>query len=349
MRGRLFALLLMALLVVPAWAGDEKVPQGERVRQLEERVQDLEERLGDPEGKTEMSANDIKKLQRVQWSGYLQTRFETFQNSKNGTSVVDRFNVRRARLKLKARPSGDTVVVVSADFAGSPVLKDGYIAWLPLHSPELSPVLALGQMNWPFGLEVPVSSSVRETPERALWSRKLFDGERDMGFQFTSPAGHPVQLQLGVFNGAGINKTDTNSGKDVVGRLGWSPASSVDLGVSGYFGTTFVAAKGETQARTFVKNRYGGDVRIYLVDGITLKGEYVQARDLGKSPLGWLAQINVNLGKKTVFVTKFDRWDPDDGKDDSGRVDTLNVGLIQYLDTNLRAKVFWERPDEERN
>ena len=307
---------------------------------IEERVEQLEAIVLDPEGKVQSSAQDVGKLKRIVLSGYAQARFESVQGSSS------RFFVRRARLKLTAKPTSDVQAVVSADFGqGKVETKDAFVVWLPWHSPELGPILALGQQNWCFGREVPVSSSVRECPERALWAQKLFKGERDLGLKVATATGRPLFAEVGVYNGTGLNATDTNDAKDVAARLGFAICSRVDVGASGYWGSTLLPAAGATPARSFVKNRFGADVSVVLLDGVTLKGEWVTARELGRRPDGWQAQLSCNVGKRLVLVGRFDSYD-DDGLSAAGRVDTWAVGFIRYLDSNLRAKVFFESPKE---
>lgn len=319
----------------------------EQIRQLKEKLDNLEEILKDPEGTVQSTATSVKKIQKIQISGYLQTRFEAFQNSKNGTSTVDRFAVRRARLSIGARPSDDLAIKVSTELAGGVVLKDAFLTWYPWHSPETGPSLTIGQMNWCFGYEVPTSSSVRETPERALFSRKLFEGERDTGIKVSSAKGRPLEWEVGLFNGTGINKSDVNSAKDVVGRVRFQPTPTFDLAISGYFGEGFDVATPTVPARSWVKNRYGADAQ-WTLNGVTFKTEWVTAKERGRKPSGWLAQANWNIGKKNVLVVRFDTYN-DKGADKFGRIDTWNAGIIRYLDPNLRVKLFHEVPKEERN
>ena len=324
----------------PSLATEAPPTVEQQIQELREKLADLEAVLTDPEGTVKTTEANVKKVQKVAWSGYLQSRFESVQGSSS------RFFVRRARLKLTAKPTSDVQAVVSADFGqGKVETKDAFVLWLPGHSPELGPTLALGQQNWCFGREVPVSSSVRECPERSLWAQKLFKGERDLGLKVTTATGRPLFVEVGVFNGTGINTSDNNDAKDVVSRVGFAVNPRVDVGASGYWGSTLVPAAGTTPARTFVKNRFGADVSVVLLDGVTLKGEWVTARELGRRPDGWQAQLSCNVGKRLVLVGRFDSYD-DDGLSAAGRVDTWAVGFIRYLDSNLRAKVFFESPKE---
>lgn len=124
-------------------------------------------------------------------SGYLQARFEasdrfgagalfpelggsgtTGINSSAGSIVPGSagygFLVRRARLKLSGPISGRTAygLQVDATSLGAVAVKDAYIELNDLPMPDKW-VLTAGLFATPFGVELPYSSSKRESPERA--------------------------------------------------------------------------------------------------------------------------------------------------------------------------------------
>lgn len=347
----------------------------QRMDALEEKVNSLEEVIKDPEGKLETVVNQVTALRRVLFSGYVQARYESFENSKDGSGTVDRFTVRRARLVTSARPAnavGARLQIDVANGVGNPPtstapaatvqLKDAWIDWYPWQDPLAGPTFTIGQMKWPFGFEVTQSSGVRETPERTNFSRRLFPDERDRGAKIASTAGKPLFWEVGGFNGTGINTNDNNSNKDVVGRVRYSFGQMLDLGVSGYLGKAFEPASGSgataVPARSFVKNRYGADFQFFL-PGIQLRGEFVQGRGqqtvgpgspLGRFPSGWDAQLNYNLGTKNVLVAKYDWFDEDiHSPTRPGWISAWNLGIIRYLDPALRLKLFYQINDEQRN
>jgi hypothetical protein len=338
----------------------------EKIRGLEERLNSLEEVIKDPEGKLETVVNQVTALRRIAFSGYVQARYEAFENSEEGSAVVDRFTVRRARLVTAARPAPSVGVRLQLDAVssqGNPPLsapagttvqvKDAWIDWFPWQDPLAGPTFTIGQMKWPFGFEVTQSSSVREAPERATVTRRLFPDERDRGAKIAATAGRPLFWEVGVFNGSFINTNDNNNNKDVVGRIRYSVGTMLDLGVSGYWGLAFRPATGSgptaVPAAEFVRNRYGADFQFFL-PGIQLRGEYIQARELGRDPWGWIAQLNYNLGTKNVLVVKYDEFDEDDDAPArTGKLSSWNLGLIRYLDAALRLKLFYEINEEARN
>lgn len=342
----MLALLVALVSVGRSWAAPKDLPASvqQELQQLWERLDDLESTVNDPEGKLAVTADDVKRLKKFAFSGYVQLRYDSPE------SGVDEFYARRARLKLTINQSTDLRTVASFDMGrGVFEAKDVYLLWMPWHALERGPSFMVGQQNWCFGSEVPTSSSVRDCPERARFAQLLFPKERDLGLKVMTPTGHPLTAELGVFNGTGINKSDDNDSKDFVGTLRWAFRPNLDVGVSGYVGSALVVPAGAppaTVARDMVKNRYGVDLQ-WVGAGWKVRAEGVVARERGRRPSGWLAQVNRNLGKRLVLVGRFDTYD-DDGIGSNGRVDTWAVGLIRYLDSNLRVKCFWESPREQQ-
>jgi hypothetical protein len=340
----------------------------ERLDALEQKQSSLEEQVTSPEGAIQTTISQVAQLRRLLFSGYVQARYESFENSEEGTGTVDRFTVRRVRLVATARPSNNIGARVQADFvssAGNPpgsvaasttvALRDAWIDWYPAGDPAAGPTFTIGQMKWPFGFEVTQSSSVRETPERARWSTTLFPGERDRGAKVVWITGRPWFFEVGGYNGTGLNTNDNNNEKDVVARIRRSFGQTLDVGVSGYWGMTFIPGVAATPtapavpAREFVKNRYGADFQLYLPNW-KFQAEYVQARDLGRDPWGWDAQIVRSLGSKTQLVAKYDEYDEDnDAPNRPGKQSAWNLGLIRYLDPSTRLKLFYQINREERN
>lgn len=86
--------------------------------------------------------------------------------------------------------------------------------------------ITTGLFARPFGYEVNLGSSYRETPERGRMSQILMPGERDLGVAvtFESLEGkHKLKnfkLDAGFFNGQGVvGTTDFDSYKDFISRL----------------------------------------------------------------------------------------------------------------------------------
>ncbi|MEI6915843.1 MAG: porin, partial [Armatimonadota bacterium] len=141
----------------------------------------------DPEGGLQTVINDVAKMKKITVSGYIQARYFSAARQANtaiapysGGLYANRndFQVRRARLKVTATPSKYITAVGQIDFptnsAEAVSLKDAYVTYNIGGVPDIYPQVSIGQMNWPFGFEVPRSSSDRETPERSEFLRTLF-------------------------------------------------------------------------------------------------------------------------------------------------------------------------------
>ena len=161
--------------------------------------------------------------------------------------------------------------------------------------PENHPQITLGQMNWPFGYEVPRSSSEREPPERSEFLRSMFPGERDRGIKISAPLNSRLQWELGAFSGTGTENrplpfynagsfADNNSRKDLVGHARYRVNDSLSVNLSGYLGRAGGTNITQGASMFFVplqnKRRWGADFQWYSASlPVSLMGEYVKARD----------------------------------------------------------------------
>ncbi|MBI3946704.1 MAG: hypothetical protein HY321_12345 [Armatimonadetes bacterium] len=381
-------LTVAALGLLLAWGGARAqdtgagtAPSGTVPSGAQEQIDDLREIVTEPEGAIQTTVSDVKTLKKIKFSGYVQARYENHEGGAGpGSGTRNNFTVRRARLKAAASPVAHAGVTLQADFSGtSPSLKDAFVDWFPLAAEaDQSWVLSAGQMKWPFGYQVVQSSSVRETPERALVIQRLFPGERDRGVMVTSPAARPIWLQAGVFNGAGSNANDDNNSKDVVGRARWSPLASLDLGASFYVGRRLavapaaavdptpvfndangngvmdageqvgiVAGKPAVAAREENKTRYGSDIQWWPFTGLSLKAEYVTGKEFvggrNVTAKGWYALGTYSLTPGLDIVTMYDTYD--DTSAGNSR-DIWHFGFTRHLTDATRARVFYQIVNE---
>jgi hypothetical protein len=232
----------------------ELVVIGTRLDKVETELAALKATVGnvdaivtDPEGAFETMKSDVLKLKKVAVSGYVQTRYNVFQGDPNSATAAtppSSFSVRRARLKVAGKPTDNATVVLQLDAgqnytaskAPEVTTKDAFLQYDFAGDPNLGPSWLMGQMKWCFGYEVPQSSSVRESPERALVIQRFFPGERDRGSYVALPFGRGQYfLRIGAYNGVQTSQTPPTDAKAVVSsfraRLG-----DLDLGVSGWYG-----------------------------------------------------------------------------------------------------------------
>ena len=118
------------------------------------------------------------------------------------------------------------------------ILRDMFIRLYETKKNNLS--MTAGFFARPFGYEVNLGSSFRESPERGRMSQILMPGERDMGVMASfdplkkSNKLYHFKLDLGFFNGQGASgTTDFDSHKDLISRLTIKPFTIKKWDLSG--------------------------------------------------------------------------------------------------------------------
>ncbi len=345
----------------------------EDVSAMKDDMETVKATVSDPEGALQTAVADIKGLKSVKFSGYIQARWESGKaTSATANDNYNGFFLRRARFKLAAT-KGNTQIVLNPNFGssgyrnrtdgiaiqGTDAEKDYYIQYNFMGDAAIGPSIWIGQFNWPFGYDVPYSSSLRECPERARVSRALFDGERDRGIKIASATTANPTWEIALMNGSGVKSGngEKNQHKDVVGNIRFALGKVADLGISGYYGKHNQADYASPYLKAD-KTRYGADLQIYLPD-TTIKAEYIAGKEnrIAGTPAaeveynvsGWWAQIARNLGKRDTIVARYDTYDPDDPASTYGKLSAWNVGLIHHLDDATKVKVFYEFNKEQRN
>ncbi|HUP45408.1 MAG TPA: porin [Thermoanaerobaculia bacterium] len=273
-----------------------------------------------------------EQLRRLRISGYIQPQYVDSGEASD-------FSVRRGRIKFTYQMTKTSRFVLQPDVSSSgATLKDGYVELIEPWTDWQHTVTA-GQFPWPFGFEVMYSSSNREMPERSLVVRRLFPGERDRGVML-SGAGFTKRFvyRVAVVNGTGTARSDDDSSKDLVGRVGWS-AGPLTLGLSGYHGSD----------RGFDKSREGIDFQWTTpLPGLRLRGEYIR----GKQPPpvgspapgaadvdGWYVYLIQEVGSRHQFVVRADEYDAET------ETRTLGGSYIFRWDANSKVMLAHEAPD----
>lgn len=205
--------------------------------------------------------------------------------------------------------NGTTVVTSAGINQGSRILTDAYIALTLPARLELD----VGQSKIPLGLEGGVQSpATLETVERSLFSSDrtrggIYGDARDIGVLLRAPAGHDVDLSVGVFNGVGEsqNDTDHNGAKAVTGRVvARIPfVRMLAVGASGALGTT-------NAPDSVVRRRAGIEAR-FVAGPVMLKSEYMAGRDGARRGAGWYAHAGYSATPRLNLVVRRDVFDPD--------------------------------------
>lgn len=148
-----------------------------------------------------------------------QVRYEL--SAPEGGQVTGQFALRRLRPILGFNAFEVFSAKFVPEFAGPPELKDGIIEWAP-HS-NFS--LEAGQFAPPFNWERDGSSDYHQFTERSVANREfqIADG-RDIGVQFDWELEKMLDVEAGIFNGAGSNiEVEPGRGNLVTGRVAYAP------------------------------------------------------------------------------------------------------------------------------
>ncbi len=235
-------------------------------------------------------------------TGYTQVLSTTQSDGLDGLSI------RRARFSLLGDILKNVKILVQVDLVKSPVLLDAQIDW----TMAKAAIVRFGQFKIPFSLESVTSDAELETIDRSQVVNKIAPGwdissnGRDIGLVMAGQASI-FEYAVGAFNGAGINKADTNDHKDLSARLVARPLDGLSVGGSYYDGLYSTAAG----APRTLRRRIGGEAA--WVKGIlSFKAEYIRATDAVTTRAGGYVQAAVFVvPKKYQIVLKYDAYDKD--------------------------------------
>lgn len=283
----------------------------------------------------------------IKVSGYTQVRY------RQDKSINDTADIRRARIDIKGDVTEKFDYRLQADFAGSSAkVLDASIGY------KLNPYLKLtaGQFKIPFSQENLTSSPKLETINRSQAVEALAargsdvignHNGRDIGLQ---ASGNLLQRNnynlfdyaFGIFNGAGINTSDTNEQKDFIGRLVFYPLKELSVGGSYYAGRATLTS---SPARKDDRDRIGAEFA-YVKEPISLKGEYIKGNDRNVEKNGWYLQVGYFIiPRKFQGVFKFDAFDPNT-EVDLNSTNIYTLGGNWYFNKWAFLQVNYELKDE---
>jgi len=261
----------------------------------------------------------------IQFAGYTQVRYQFFEEE----SKKDGFDIRRARFDVKGNFTPYFAYRLQADFAGSPKLLDAYAE---IRINEYFNI-TVGQFKIPFSLENLTSSNKFELIDRsqsveafAARGKDVIGNQngRDIGLQLGGTlikhkSQALVEYRIGVFNGTGINVTDTaNEAKDIVSRLIINPFKGLSFGASYYSGWgKAIKPTSEFEGESQARNRVGVEAS-YTTTRLSFKAEYLAGEDGKTDKAGWYALAGYYfIPKKLQAVVKYDTFDPNTSTDNN--------------------------------
>ncbi len=235
-------------------------------------------------------------------SGYAQFLYQYWDKG------TDSFSISRARLALSGELVKNVRFKIQIDAVKNPVLVDAQVDF----TIQSYLGLRIGQYYVPFSLENNTSDSDLDTILRSQVvnalspSRDIGSNGRDIGAMFTGRYSI-AEYYLGVFNGAGANKLDTNKAKDMAGRLILYPLSTLAVGASFYRGRHDPAPGFPDVFRT-----RAGLEAAFSSGPWSLVGEFITGKDDFLSKSGWYLQGGYFVVPgKLQAVVKWDAYDQD--------------------------------------
>ncbi len=314
--------------------------------------------------------SDVSGLKKLKLSGYIQARYEMHQDSKDAADTtgkylnLDNFYIRRGRVKI-TYDAGHSVYTLQLDAAKDKVTLKDAEARFNFNTGPFAFNLRMGQFKWPFSYEVLRSSGDREMPERTKAIRSLLPGERDRGVCLGFTPNSIFDLNVGVFNGYGIENTTfpvitPTRNPAFVGRL-TSDFGVTSVGVSGFLGKNAIKGSLDTTAHNYPyqpkdKNRFGADVQVYyplpFLGGGRLMGEAIQGKDWSSTDtayvtsLGWYGQVVQNIFEYDQIAVRYDSWDPNTAQDNDA-ITTLGVALVHNFSVNFKLTLAYEMPKHQ--
>jgi phosphate-selective porin OprO/OprP len=289
---------------------------------------------------------------QMQLSGYTQVRFQSFKEAGKN----DGFDIRRARVDLKGSVTPYFLYRLQADLSDKPKMIDAYaeIRLADYFS------ITVGQFKVPFSLENLASSNKLEMIDRSQVVEALSgrgkdvignQNGRDIGIQisgtFLKINDLPlIEYRFGVFNGSGINITDTaNKAKDVAGRLLFTPIKGFSFG-GGFYNGWAKAVKPDVAGKSQSRNRLGLELS-YVTTRFSLKSEYISGKDGKTNRAGWYIQSGYFLiPQKLQVLGKYDVFDPNTSATDNIATNYV-VGANYNFNNWSRLQTFYTIRQEE--
>ena len=194
--------------------------------------------------------NMYNRFDNLYISGYIQPQFQ-FAESKGAASYNggnfdslsnNRFMIRRGRMRFDyQRKSKQELPAAHIVFQFDFTDKGSFVRdfWGRIYDTKFNVMsLTAGIFARPFGFEINLGSSDRESPERGRITQILMKTERDLGImasfnpQLKSNRLHYLKIDIGIFNGQGLAAlsktppspaTEYDSKKDIIGRISLKP------------------------------------------------------------------------------------------------------------------------------
>ncbi len=265
----------------------------------------------EPEKKNTIEVPQWVKNFKVSGYGMLQYQWKDQEEAKSNS-----FNLRLLRVILDGK-IGDwdwraQIQGTNAKGPGEPTVQlvDLYTEWVKYKEARVR----IGQFKRAFTFENPTHPITQGWYAYADVINRLSgfgdrageksSGGRDIGIQLQgdvlpNSAGRALlHYQIGVYNGEGINRSDKDSRKDVIGGVWVMPIKGVRVGAFGWTGSHGKMLDANGERVSLPLNRYAISAE-YDKDEYTFRAEYLHSQ-------GWAAQ---SIGSDVIDYSKGDKAD----------------------------------------
>ena len=271
----------------------------------------------------------------IKFSGYGMLQYQA-QDKENAES--NSFNLRLLRMIVDGKVGEfdwrAQIQGTNAKGPGEPTVQlvDLYTEWVAHKEFKVR----VGQFKRPFTFENPTHPVTQGWRGYADVINRLSgfgdrageksSGGRDIGIQvqgdvLPNASGRALlHYQVGVFNGEGINRSDKDNRKDIIGGLWVMPISGVRIGAFGWTGSHGGMTVGNKTNESVGLNRYCLSAE-YDKDEYTFRAEYLHSQGLGTGVIGSTV-INEALGDKA------DGW--------------YAFGIVPIIKSKLHAKARYQ-------
>ncbi|MBA3725286.1 MAG: hypothetical protein H0W86_02265 [Armatimonadetes bacterium] len=355
---------------------DQLKQTNEALKKVQEDVEGI---LGWIEGQNEnlpIMQADIAALKKIKMSFYTQFQWQDTDSEDGASKRNDGFQLRRFRVGATYTHDDRTSAKATFDVStGSnrtaAELKDAFVTYaINPTITEVGTEVQFGQQPLPLGFELERSSSEREMPERALYNRRLFAGERDRGVMVRHGLGAGWQAQIGMWNGLTVTDPQASGFRDIDNKVAFTvgakkEADNHEFGISALFGNrpSFTADNGVevTQADRALVFIHGSYIGLFT-EALTARAEVMFGKDrdpLGgiadpkfdqeTDVLGWQAQLTYNLNPTNQLTVRYDSYDPDtdDVTGSNNRIDTWGVSYAHWFNPAFKLSLTYESPSEQ--
>lgn len=246
----------------------------------------------------------------------------------SGDKDQSTFDNKRARLGFTGGLNNYAKITIHGEFAKAPKLLDGFVTLTP--NKEWS--FKFGQTQPAFGqnfLRSPAAYTL-VTPSLAM----ALGTDRDIGAQLAWEHAFSkkfnLQLTAGVFNGSGINVSDSNSVKNSVVRAQMKIGPSLTLGVNNY------AGKSNNTANLKNVDTWGNFAN-WTWKSEEVEFEYIHSKVGGVKKDAWylwgghMVKTNWKFVPEIQFVARYEEFDANRAVDNN-KVNRTTIGTTFYID-----------------